>query len=158
MSCRNWYLAVMCIFFFFNLSCLVHIWEHLKNPQDDSTNHPYVLFFFFFFKGFSLLNIKLEIFCSVWLLAAHTNSVICWGRHVINFPCSFSCWYFWALEVNDYLPGWTMMTMCSWQNCMFALHKFSFILKGRRAPVASLLNILKGRESFYFLFFWIWSI
>lgn len=43
-----------------------------------------------------------------------------------------------------------MMAMCSWQNCMFVLHKFSFILKGRRAPVASLLNILKGHESFFF--------
>lgn len=36
---------------------------------------------------------------------------------------------------------------------MFALHKFRFILKGRRAPVASLLSILKGHESFYLFFF-----
>lgn len=55
-----------------------------------------------------------------------------------------------TFQAHDSLVGRTT-TPHPWHNHLFAVHQYRFLLKGRKAPVPSLL-ISKGLDSLYFFF------
>lgn len=125
--------------FFIYLPLLIYgnIW---KSHQDDSSRHPVVMFCGGFLRVFTS---QYQIGGILFSLIATCPRTACnlLGAEILSAShaaSGFSCWYVGALEVNDHLPGWTVTTPYCWQNCMFALHRSRFLLKGRKASAASL--------------------